>query len=552
MSQRPSLDSLAQSSTSEQVSRHRPVSRLYPLFAQLSFHVLPGKLDGQMGQIYDMIDDLGGKCVRMGQARFILTALRGRPRIERAIGNNADTSSVVLDVEYVQETFRRCVEAASRGVLPKLPPRNDFIRLRPFRERVLGDSVVTGASRKRRRSSSAVHPKHQEETSDAEDIALLDPDIKLQDIPRYCVERPCPLVCVNQDIINAIKPIYDEREYEESQQKNSNVLSYRRSMSILKSVPRRIKSGKEAMKLQDLGEKVAHRIDEFLQTGHIKEAEEILASPRYQAFKVFSSVYTIGHHTARELYDKHHCRTLEDVRQHYQNIAEESEEVRLKVKERRKRQGGMLHVDIVEEWIKLKPDLDTSIPRTEVEEIAACVMEHLDAILPGCQYTITGGYRRGKPMSNDVDIVFCPPNEDEDVGLLHDLYLRLSTLGIITHVLHVTHREKTAPIKASPNNFDNLDKAFVILRLPGTDRKHRRVDLISAPKERYAAAVLSWSGSMMFERDLRRYAEDRGYKFRAGLRVANTGEEINFETERQIFQHLGLKYVPPELRNADG
>lgn len=96
-----------------------------------------------------------------------------------------------------------------------------------------------------------------------------------------------------------------------------------------------------------------------MQTGHIKEAEEILASPRYQAFKVFSSVYTIGHHTARELYDKHHCRTLEDVRQHYQNIAEESEEVRLKVKERRKRQGGMLHVDIVEEWIKLKPDLDT-------------------------------------------------------------------------------------------------------------------------------------------------------------------------------------------------
>ena len=90
-----------------------------------------------------------------------------------------------------------------------------------------------------------------------------------------------------------------------------------------------------------------------MQTGHIKEAEEILASPRYQAFKVFSSVYT------RELYDKHHCRTLEDVRQHYQNIAEESEEVRLKVKERRKRQGGMLHVDIVEEWIKLKPDLDT-------------------------------------------------------------------------------------------------------------------------------------------------------------------------------------------------
>ena len=67
----------------------------------------------------------------------------------------------------------------------------------------------------------------------------------------------------------------------------------------------------------------------------------------------------------------------------------------------------------------------------------------------------------------------------------------------------VTHREIDAPITASPNNFDNLDKAFVILKLPGPGRLHRRVDLISAPKNRYAAAVLSWSGSMMFERDLR-------------------------------------------------
>lgn len=134
------------------------------------------------------------------------------------------------------------------------------------------------------------------------------------------------------------------------------------------AVPRRIKSGAEARKLQDLGERVASRvsrgyvklmqIDEFLETGRIVESEEILASPRYQALRTFASVYTIGHHTAKDLYDRHHCRTLEDVRQHYANIAEESEEVRLKVKDRRQREGGMLHVDIVEEWIKIKDDLD--------------------------------------------------------------------------------------------------------------------------------------------------------------------------------------------------
>lgn len=48
-------------------------------------------------------------------------------------------------------------------------------------------------------------------------------------------------------------------------------------------------------------------------------------------------------------------------------------------------------------------------------------------------------YRRGKPQSSDVDLVFCPPKADLDLGLLKNLYLRLSAFGIITHVLRAFH-----------------------------------------------------------------------------------------------------------------
>jgi DNA polymerase mu len=103
----------------------------------------------------------------------------------------------------------------------------------------------------------------------------------------------------------------------------------------------------------------AEQIDEYLDTGQVAESLEILASDRYRSLRDFASVYTIGHHKARELYDRHHCRTLQDVRQHYINIAEESEEVRLKEKLRRRRRGGMTHVDIVEEWMRIKEELDS-------------------------------------------------------------------------------------------------------------------------------------------------------------------------------------------------
>ena len=80
------------------------------------------------------------------------------------------------------------------------------------------------------------------------------------------------------------------------------------------------------------------------------------------------------------------------------------------------------------------------------------MMEHLEIYAPGIEYTICGGcvahsnpltqlarlsgrFRRGKPDSNDVDIVFAPPQIDQDIGLLRNLYRRLTALGIITHVL---------------------------------------------------------------------------------------------------------------------
>lgn len=84
-----------------------------------------------------------------------------------------------------------------------------------------------------------------------------------------------------------------------------------------------------------------------------------MASERYNTLRLFASIYSIGHHTAKDLYDRHHCRSLEDVRQHYIAVAEESEAVRLKEKNRRRREGGMTNADIVEEWMVLREELDS-------------------------------------------------------------------------------------------------------------------------------------------------------------------------------------------------
>lgn len=95
----------------------------------------------------------------------------------------------------------------------------------------------------------------------------------------------------------------------------------------------------------------------------------------------------------------------------------------------------MTRGEVVRDWLDVRDELDANILRSEVEAIGACVAEQLEALCPGCEQTICGGYRRGKPRSNDVDVIFRPPKEGLDARLLRRLYARLAALGIVTHVL---------------------------------------------------------------------------------------------------------------------
>ena len=85
MPTRPTLDALPSASSSSIALHHAQSSRLFPLFAQLSFHVIPAKLDGELSNVYSWIEELGGRCVSVESGRYVVTALKGRMRIERIL-----------------------------------------------------------------------------------------------------------------------------------------------------------------------------------------------------------------------------------------------------------------------------------------------------------------------------------------------------------------------------------------------------------------------------------------------------------------------------------
>lgn len=350
-------------------------------------------------------------------------------------------------------------------------------------------------------------------------------------------------------------------------------------------------------------------INEYLNTGGIAEARGIAADPRFQALSQFSSIYTIGPTTARYYYDDLGITTIEDLEAYAESLPD-----------------GQPAAINLRAALGYRHDFAEGIPRAEVEEIARVVDEHLQAIAPGAQWTICGGYRRGKTVSNDVDIIATHHNIATFKGLCHRLTERLRKAGLVTDVFHHSSFSSDHPGARNrhfgskkPLNFDSLDKALTAFRLPArkvttnvkdesssldpsllaksepqspplrpaspdTSRPpprpikieseesvkseeisddvpletfdetsiYRRVDLIFAPPVTYWTAVVGWTGSTQFERDLRLWANQMGLHFDStGICHLTNTSPIFAQSERDVFEILSLQYVPPEFRNAD-
>ncbi|KAI0764354.1 Nucleotidyltransferase [Trametes elegans] len=385
---------------------------------------------------------------------------------------------------------------------------------------------------------------------------------KLDYTSRYACHRASPLVCPNQDLVRELDIIRQSRVLEGE---DRSALSYQRALSVIKAYPEKILSIKKVQKLPYIGAKISGIVEEFLDSGKITEAQTIKSSERFQTLSLFSSIYGIGPNTARRLYSLG-LRSLDDLEVYYgvERQAVEAQGEIVEVEEQPHKPGwakGQHHHDegLGDSWIRialgLREDFEKKIPRSEVEEMGRVVMHALNELEPGCVSTIVGGYRRGKPESNDVDIVFTHPDAIKVKGLCKRLVARLHELGMVTHVMHLSGFHSHNPLRTT--HWDSLEKALIVFILPTSSPLHtgvrRRLDLIFAPPEAYWTAVVGWSGSIMFQRDLRLWAQDKfGMKFdSSGITRRYDSKEIFPKTEKEVFDLFGLEWVDPVWRNAD-
>lgn len=297
-------------------------------------------------------------------------------------------------------------------------------------------------------------------------------------------------------------------------------LGYSKAINALKSYHKPITSYEEACKIPGIGKRMADKIMEIMESGHLRKLDHI--GEEVPVLEMFTNIWGAGAKTAQMWYQQG-FRTLEDIR----TKAVLNHTLRI----------GLKHYD----------DLLERMPRSEANAIEKTVKDAAHSVDPQLLAMACGSYRRGRSTCGDVDVLITHPDGQSHKGVFSKVLHLLHQSGFLTDDL-VSHEEN-----------GEQKKYMGICRLPGTSQLYRRLDIIVVPYSEFACALLYFTGSAHFNRSMRALAKTKNMSLsehslncavirQRGVKLV-AGTPLHTPTEKNVFQHLGIPYREPHERD---
>ena len=288
--------------------------------------------------------------------------------------------------------------------------------------------------------------------------------------------------------------------------------AYRKAAQTLAGLDYRIKDGSEAKKLDGVGEKIAQKIDEMIETGKIAKLETILSDESYVAVNLLQRVAGVGPAKAQELVSAG-ITSLEQLRDNLDQLTS-AQRIGLKYLE----------------------DFEQRIPRREIEKIVVMVRKCVRSVDRKYVVMVCGSYRRGAHTSGDIDILLTHPDHltEEPGDHLARVVRSLTEEQVITDTLS-----------------QGSTKFMGVCRL-SSDLPARRLDIRLIPHHQFYCGVLYFTGSDSFNRAMRSWALDRGFTLNEYCLRPMVGgkpqEPLPVSSEIEIFHYLEFPYKQPKDR----
>ncbi|MBI2845009.1 MAG: DNA polymerase III, partial [Chloroflexi bacterium] len=260
-----------------------------------------------------------------------------------------------------------------------------------------------------------------------------------------------------------------------------------------------------------VGEAIAKKIDEIFRTGKLKYLQDLRREVPPGVVSLLS-VPDIGPKTAKLLWKELGITSVAKV------------EKAAKAGLLRDLPGlGARSEERILQGIEMMKRLSGRLLLSEASPVAEEFIAHLQAKSPVEKVEAVGSLRRRKPTIGDVDI--------------------LATSKKPSKVMEAfTKYRRVAQVLSQGST-----KSSVVLD------NGLQVDLLVLPNEKFGAALVYFTGSKEHTVELRELALTQGLSLSEhGFVRLKDKKEILCPTEEEVYQKLGLQWIPPEMREAAG
>lgn len=309
--------------------------------------------------------------------------------------------------------------------------------------------------------------------------------------------------------------------------------NFQKALNNIKLLDYNIKSSNEIKELPGVGKGVISRIDEIMKYGTLKElnSQKIEQKDNNKIIELekLQSITGIGEVKAKQLYKNN--ITLEKLLKEYDKYEDKIDNSKLF--------NNLTKHQII--GLKYYYHLKLLIPRIEISKIENKIKKVINNLNKDLEVIVCGSYRRLKEKSGDIDVLILNKNlqtkediENSNVDYLQSVIEKLKDNKIL--VDNLTEQGKT--------------KYMGICKLVSRS-KGRRIDIRFMPYKCKASALLYFTGSGNFNKNMRLDAKKKGYLINEyGLFKISKKENKLIETEKEedIFKELDMEYIEPQNR----
>jgi len=319
---------------------------------------------------------------------------------------------------------------------------------------------------------------------------------------------------------------YEAADILEYQQVEWKPRAYRKAAQMIENLGEDIekiyaKEGKTGLtEIPGIGESIADHIAEYLETGKVEKFENLKGKAPSGTVELME-IRGLGAKKMKKLADALGIRTLSDLKnaidthrlRRLEGFGEKSEENLARAIEQYEKSHARIALGkalpLADEVISaLKDQCESTGSKIDLSKII-----------------YTGSLRRLKETIGDIDIL-----AEADKG---------EALKVMNCFVSLPDVEQVI-LKGST-------KSSVILR------EGIAIDLRVVPPESYGTSLQYFTGSKEHNIELRNVAIKNGYKLSEyGLYLKESGKQIAGSSEEEIYEKLGLAYIPPELRENRG